>query len=405
VREDIPVAQAGRDVSEAAYRWSAQLRWDAFYAVILAAVLAVVAASGLAAERRAVAITALAALAPWYVFVGRPEMLAPQAPRNSRRGLTYLAGTLALFILAQWQDPNCWLLAWALCPQFFEVARFFPAMAAVTVLNLSAALIVIFQSSSLAARMAALAIATFGIGFSLVYVGWVTRIVTQSNERAELIKQLESTRAELAAANREAGMLAERQRLAGEIHDTLAQGFSSIIMLIQAAEAQLEREPRQARQHLARAASTARENLAEARAMVAALTSARLRAATLDDALRRLTEDIGAELGIGSRFDVAGASRPLPPTIEVMLLRVGQEALANVRKHAGAQAVSVRLRYSDRAVRLQVDDNGAGFDPERVNGGYGLRGMRDRVRETDGTLQVRSQPGEGTQIVVEVPVP
>ncbi|HEY5990438.1 MAG TPA: sensor histidine kinase, partial [Streptosporangiaceae bacterium] len=401
MREDIPLAQAGRDVSEPAGNGSAQLRWDAFYAVILAAAVAVVATSGLPTERRTVAIMALAALIPWYVFVGRPEMRASEAPRNSRRGLIYLAGAVALFIVAQWQDNNSWLLAWALCPQFFEVARFFRAMGAVTVLNLSAALIVIFQSSSLAPRIAALALATFGIGFSLVYVGWVTRIMAQSNERAELIKQLESTRAELAAANREAGMLAERQRLAGEIHDTLAQGFSSIIMLVQAAEGQLERDPPQARRHLGRAARTARENLAEARAMVAALTSARLHATSLDDALRRLTEDVGAELGIDARFDVAGPSRPLPPNIEVMLLRVGQEALANVRKHACAQAVSVALRYGDQRVRLEVGDDGGGFDPERVNGGYGLRGMRDRAREADGTLRVRSQVGAGTRVVVE----
>lgn len=403
MRQDIPLAEPGGQLNVAPDHPFTQLRWDAFYAVILAVVLALVATTTVTPQGRAIAIAALAALVPWYIFLGRPQMRAGEEPPDSVRGLTYLAGVIALFIVAQWQNPNTWFLAWALCPQFFAVARFPRAMAAVTVLNLSAALIVITRSSALATRMVGLAGATFSIGFSLVYVGWVTRIVALSTERAELIEQLESTRAELAAANRQAGVLAERERLAGEIHDTLAQGFTSIVMLLQAAEGQLERDPQEARRHLGRAASTARENLAEARTMVAALSPAQLESGDLDDALRRLTESLGTELGIDAQFKIAGTTGALPAQIEVMLLRVGQEALANVRKHAHARAVSVGLRYGDGAVRLEVDDNGAGFDPERVNGGFGLRGMRERVHEAHGILQVRGKVGEGTSVVVEVP--
>jgi len=381
-----------------------QLRWDAFYAVILAAVAAVIAAGAGTVAQRVVALTALAAMVPWYILVGRPLMRFGEEPADSRRGLIYVVGIIALFAVAQWQDPGTWYLAWALCPQFFEVAPFRGAMAAVIALNLTAASIVISRSLSFGGKVQALAAATFAIGFSLAYSGWMTRIVAQSTERAELIEQLQSTRAELAAANRDAGVLAERQRLAGEIHDTLAQGFTSIVMLLQAVESQLERDPAVARRHLSRAATTARENLAEARAMVAALAPAQLESASIDDALRRLTDGIGAELGIDARFEIVGTAQTLPPKVEVILLRVGQEALANVRKHAGAHAVSVGLSYGEATVRLAVDDDGGGFDPARVNGGYGLRGMRDRVLEAGGHLQVHSQKGAGTRVEVEVPV-
>jgi signal transduction histidine kinase len=151
------------------------------------------------------------------------------------------------------------------------------------------------------------------------------------------------------------------------------------------------------------ATQTAREGLAEARAMVAALTPAHLDTDHLHEALGRLTDRIGAELGIGARFEVCGEPRPLSATAEVVLLRASQEALANVRKHARARDVCVALSYGENAVRLDVHDDGAGFDPERVNGGYGLRGMRSRIVQVGGSLLVRAQPGQGTLLSVEVP--
>src|SRR5262249_44878023 len=159
---------------------------------------------------------------------------------------------------------------------------------------------------------------------------WIVRIIDQSMERAELIKRLDAAQAELAEVSRRAGTLAERQRLAGEIHDTLAQGLTSIVMLLQAADAEIGTDPPEARRLVRLAPQTAGEGLAEARAMVAALTPAHLEAGPLDEALARLTARIGAELGIGARFEVTGTARALPAAAEVVLLRAGQEALANV---------------------------------------------------------------------------
>jgi signal transduction histidine kinase len=138
--------------------------------------------------------------------------------------------------------------------------------------------------------------------------------------------------------------------------------------------------------------------------MVAALMPAHLEASTLPEALRRLTGRVGAELGIDTRFEVHGQTRPLPATVEVVLLRVGQEALANVRKHSSAAHVRVALSYAEAAARLDVSDDGTGFDPGRVNGGYGLRGIRGRILAAGGSFDVRAEPGAGTALTVEVPV-
>jgi signal transduction histidine kinase len=176
-------------------------------------------------------------------------------------------------------------------------------------------------------------------------------------------------------------------------------------MLLQAADADVGREPAAAREHLALALQTARENLAEARALVAALAPAGLEPGALDGALRRLTDAVPGHLGPPASFEVTGPAVPLPRPAEVMLLRVAQEALANVRRHARAGRVQVRLRYGQGQVGLEVTDDGVGFDPGQAGGGYGLPGMRARVGEAGGRLEVRSSPGCGTTVSVVVPVP
>jgi signal transduction histidine kinase len=173
-------------------------------------------------------------------------------------------------------------------------------------------------------------------------------------------------------------------------------------MLIQAAEAELGGSPDEARRHLRLAAETARENLADARALVAALAPAQLDGGRLDDALRRLAGQ-AAGLGAVTAVEVSGSPRSLDMAAEVMLLRVSQEALANVRKHSGARQARIRLSYATGSTSLEISDDGQGFDPQVANGGYGLLGMQARVSEAGGRLTVRSAPGEGTSVIVEVP--
>lgn len=397
--ENVPLA--GRPLTPASHAWNKGGLWDAYFAVVLAATLLLVLGTADPLTARLAAAISLAATVPLYLLAGRPAIRAGQ---DTRMGTGYVLCLVVLVVVAQTQDSaSSWVL-FAACPQCFMAMTVPRAIAAVVALNVTpVALAVTSLRHRSGGVVFVLGTAALGLAFSVVFGTWISRIIEQSRERAKLIERLEAAQAELAALSRQTGALAERQRLAGEIHDTLAQGLTSIVMLLQAADAEIGADPREARRHVGLATQTAREGLAEARAMVAALAPADLQGEALHEALRRVTDRIGAELGIAARFEVCGPARPLPPTAEVVLLRAAQEALANVRKHARAADVRVVLSYDAGAVRLEVRDDGAGFDPAQVNGGYGLRGMRSRILQVGGSLLVRARPGAGTTLSVEVP--
>jgi signal transduction histidine kinase len=237
--------------------------------------------------------------------------------------------------------------------------------------------------------------------FSLGAGSWMRQIIDQNAERASLIDRLRSAQAELERLSEFRGRLAERERIARDIHDTLTQGFASILMLVQAA-ARTTSEGTHAHEQLMMAAQTARENLAEARVLVAELAPGSL-AGPLEEALRRLAGRIGMDLGFPVRLSVTGTSRELPADCEVALLRAAQEALSNVRRHAQACSVQFSLEYACDTARLTVHDNGRGFTPSPQPSGFGLRGMQSRAQMCGGTLLVRTAPGQGTTIVFEVP--
>jgi signal transduction histidine kinase len=417
VHEDVPVAvppvtaeppqpaQPGGPGDSQVYTLP-EPRWDAYYGLVFAAVAAIVEAGPISAAGRIIAGVALAAMVPWYVFVGRPLMFSDETAWRAgppRRYVVYLTVLVILFAAVQNENPDAWFLAFAVSPQCFHVANPRGGMVFVVIFNVTAGALEAWHDRNLAGILIAVGIVIFAVAFSYVYSRWVLKVIEQSLERAALIAQLESTRAELAAAHHEAGVLAERHRLAGEIHDTLAQGFTSIVTLVQAAGASLPPGADAARRHLDLALAAARENLAEARTLVAALSPAPLESGSLAEAVRRVADTTGAEAGVQARAKVTGTARRLPTGTEVVLLRVCQEALANVRKHAAARRVDVRLCYADDVVRLTVADDGKGFDPELITSGYGLRGMRDRVTHVGGTIQVTSAPGAGTQVCAEVP--
>ena len=207
------------------------------------------------------------------------------------------------------------------------------------------------------------------------------------------------------------GVSQERQRLAHEIHDTLAQGFTSIVMKLEAAEETLAHNPTAVQRYIDQARRTARESLQEARQLMWALRSKSLEETSLATALNRLVERYSEECSATANLTVVGTPRPLSPEIEVTLLRIAQEALSNCRKHARASQVSVTLSYMNNLVLLNIEDNGVGFDPARPrtqtsehSGGFGLNGMRRRVAQLSGTLLLDSTPGVGTTLMVALPV-
>ena len=232
-----------------------------------------------------------------------------------------------------------------------------------------------------------------------------TVVVTSTQQRtrlASLVEELAASRAESARLSREAGAAAERERLAREIHDTLAQGFTSIVALAQAVEPELDSDTDAARRHVELIRSTARENLAEARAMVAELTPTALHDGSLSAAIERQCDRLSAETGIGATIHTDGELPPLGMTADVVLLRAAQEAFANIRKHSQASAVAVVLSPAAHGVRLSVADNGIGLADDRTEG-FGLRGMRARATQVGGTMAVTPTPGGGTTVTVEVP--
>jgi signal transduction histidine kinase len=236
--------------------------------------------------------------------------------------------------------------------------------------------------------------------------GTIRRYLTIS---AQVALALENFR--LVEQARQVGVLRERQRLAHEIHDTLAQGFTSIVMKLEAAEETLPTDPAVTQRHIDQSRRIARESLGEARRLMWALRPESLERSSLPETLARLAERWAEECGAEASTTVTGTPRPLAPEIEVRLLRVGQEALNNCRKHAQARQVVMTLSYMNNFVALDIHDDGVGFDPAKPHsgtsdhsGGFGLNGMRERVEQLGGTLLVESAPGEGTTLVVELPV-
>lgn len=227
-----------------------------------------------------------------------------------------------------------------------------------------------------------------------------------SAERQHLIDQLMETQEELALSQHEAGVVAERQRLAHEIHDTVAQGLSSIQMLLHAAEREINADnPQEAIQRIQQARSASSENLSEARAMIAALQPPSLaEEKNLHSALVRLAESFGAAGEVLIDVSSEGDASHLPMRVEAALLRIAQGAVGNVVKHSGATKCRITVTYEPEEIRLDVVDNGKGFDPDSIPkdrtelGHVGLAAMRRRADELGGELTIESAPGGPTAV-------
>ncbi len=247
-------------------------------------------------------------------------------------------------------------------------------------------------------------LATAGLAALIaVFIGTVSR---QSAQRRDALEALAATRSELADTARRTGVLEERERLARELHDTIAQGFTSIVTHLEAADQAFDERPTDARGHLDTARRTARDGLGEVRRSVQALRPDLLEGASLGQALDRAVRRWSADSGVPAELRTTGEPVPLHPDTETALLRTAQEALANVAKHAAASRVVVSLSYLGDTVTLDVDDDGAGFDGlsnVRSDGGFGLVGMRERISAVGGELSVESAPGQGTTIAASVP--
>ncbi len=315
------------------------------------------------------------------------------------------AGTLALVALSR--D-----FVWTLFPLWMLTAHLLALPVALVLTAVSLA--VVITCSAIGGDESAAAVLGPIVG-ALVAVGvarGVLRFQHEASEHQRLLGEVLAAQDEaaaladqLAASQREAGALAERARLARDIHDTLAQGFSSIVLLARAAGR--ERDAEAVRRLVREIESTASAELAESRRVVYALAPAP--GGELAASIGRLASEAAQAMGAELTLDLQDVPR-LSTAAEVALLRAAQSALANVRRHAGASSLAVTLGCTDRAVRLDVVDDGRGFDPASVPatptlaGGYGLRAMRERLTALGGALAVESEPGGGTALTASVPL-
>ncbi|POX57160.1 two-component sensor histidine kinase [Streptomyces sp. Ru71] len=375
--------------------------------------LLVVGLLGLAAVRavtagapRPTAVTALA-VACALVYAAGP--LLPRVRASRRAAAAWLGAVSVVWLVLLALTPDG---VWVAFPLYFLQLHLLPRRAASAAVAATAAAAITGFAEHQGSFSPAMAIGpALGAAVAMAVVWGYQALYRESEQRRRLIEELTATRAGLAAAEHAAGVLAERERLAREIHDTLAQGLSSIQLLLTAAGRALPGAPEKAAGHVEQARQAAVDNLAEARRFVAALAPAALDGSTLADALERLCATTSARHPLTARLHRDAAPVPLPTGHEVALLRVAQSAVANTVRHARATTVDVTLGRLAGQVTLDVVDDGVGFDPERQSapdprgGGFGLAAMRARVRELGGTFALSSAPGRGTALTVRLPLP
>ncbi|MFF5284319.1 sensor histidine kinase [Streptomyces sp. 62] len=242
------------------------------------------------------------------------------------------------------------------------------------------------------------AVALTGYGVSVLAGLLVHRLVADGEARAVVLAtELSKTQEELAEAHRREGAADERERMAREIHDTLAQGFASIIVLAEAARTGLGGDPDRTARQLRSIERTARENFAEARVLVGSAPHSGLTPGSVVPTLRRTLERFAQDTGITVDAELA-VDVECDQQTRIALLRCTQESLANVRKHADASTVGVVLTQGPYAIELEITDDGRGFVVEESRG-FGLDGMRKRLAELDGELTVTSSVGDGTRVL------
>lgn len=421
LRQDVPLAAPGRRLStdEAPARSSladldafwqrTTVGWHSVYLGLLGLLALIIGSSGdLPSRDRFTGLLTVAVLVVVYVLVGR--RLVGTEERGWPAVVQLLVSWGGLYLLIGMGIYDAYFLLFGLIPHIWVFLSTRWAVVATFLLICGLAVVEIFHDGWNVEKIRDVAPqAGLQIGLSLLMGLFITSVFIQAEKRATLIDELEQARTELAQIEHARGVLAERQRLSHEIHDTLAQGFTSILTLAQAIEVALDRNPDAVRERLALLEQTARDNLAEARALVSSLAPVSLQDATLPEAIERIAARFADETGLVVDVQVDGTARVLPPNVEVVLLRTAQEALTNVRKHAGAHRVTVALRFRPGpvgAATVAVVDDGRGFEPDATTRDrYGLRGMRARVEQVGGLLEIVSTPGTGTTVRATVALP
>jgi signal transduction histidine kinase len=381
-------------------RWRAA--WSGLFVALLAIALAIALVDPQAPQGAALPAAASAALLFLWYAIG--EVAAHRRLTQSRYwALYFLAGWLLWFIAVR-ISPSFFILLSVLFPHVF---LFLPLRWAVLLAVLLNGLVLVtlhrIDSDLTATWMLILSGTSLGGGLLAIFING---IIQKSEERRRLIADLEATRATLAQAEFDAGILHERQRLAGELHDTIIQGLIAVITNLEAAES--TRDPAASAQHIANARAIARADLSEARRFIWMAETEAIDTLRLVKNLRSAVESWSQSAAVPATFRVIGdeEARTVPHQLAHALLRILHEAQANIARHASATQVNVTLSLMPGIVLLDINDNGRGFMPSTVAGsGFGLGNMRRRVEALGGQFTMESEPGSGTTIAVEFPSP
>ncbi|GAA3025399.1 sensor histidine kinase [Kitasatospora sp. NPDC006786] len=342
---------------------------------------------------------------------------SPQWTGRTGPMLTYVAGQLVLAALLMTQHPIFFVFAVIGFVQAYDLLP--PQWAFVSVGATSLIINLIPGGVPDSSRRIAIAAASVCLQTCLIglFGNLSHRFNERNEERCRLVTELKTVigennglHAQLLIQAREAGIQDERQRMAREIHDTIAQGLAGIITQLQAAD-RARPQSEQREWHLEQARGLARESLTAARRSVAALRPAELEEAHLPNAIRELAQRWSARADVPASVETTGDPVPLLTEIEVALFRAAQETLANIAKHAAASKVRLTISYLEDTVMLDVHDDGVGFTVTDLDGpppadgdsGYGLDGLRRRLDRVLGTLTVESAPGSGTAVNASVP--
>lgn len=347
---------------------------------------------------------------PWIVVPGLALVLVYAAGtrllRGPARAMAWCLALLVVWAVLLWATADA---VWVAFPLFFVFLHVLPRVAGLVAVAVTTAAAVAAYGWHDRLVPASVIGPLIGAGVAVGTVWAFEAVFRESQQRQRLIEELTATREELDQTQRLAGATAERERLAREIHDTLAQGLTSIQLLLRAAQRDLVADPGAAGERLEMARAAAQENLDEARRFVRDLPPTQLERGTLPQAVRAVTRNAARRSGIPVRFVVEGDERPVPAAASAALLRIAQSALGNALEHAAAERIGVTLTYMDQSVSLDVVDDGCGFEPARGRAGDGDRGfglptMRSRAEAAGGHLSVESTPGEGTAVSAVFPL-
>jgi signal transduction histidine kinase len=378
----------------------------AFLGLIALAIFGAITESELSSEARLLAVAVGVAYGVWMWTRGRWSTI-----RSNADALLYFSISLVLLVIALRLYHGFGLVTFGAYWQGFSILRLKPSLVYAAILTVG--IQIGFSDVSLTSlngyeiSTPRVLLGVIGLMVAGLMAAYIESVIREGERRQGLLNQLRATQDALAVQEREAGVNAERQRLAGEIHDTVAQHLTSIVTNLEAAESRSPTDPDAAWDHIRAARQAARQGIADARSMVAALQPEVLEGRDIGEALRHIATETTTVPSI--TFGEEGTPSRLDRLQETILVRALQESLQNIRKHANARVVAVSLHWLEDEVILEVQDDGVGFDPATVprpeNGHrMGLHSMRQRVESAGGTWSIESTPGEGTSLAISFPL-